>query len=168
MQAVRLLSPAPDQESGRKWPDFASDGVTAVCIDRNGLVAEDNAASVRAADADARSLVEDVSLALTVEPARVLIVRPYGDVQIRVNNVGGAGAGAGAGSVAALSMTGWRTAMAVNVGRAFYMSKAFWPDLVMLRHDVLINTASIVGFMCDMNSVAYSSVKAAPVGLAKY
>jgi NAD(P)-dependent dehydrogenase (short-subunit alcohol dehydrogenase family) len=142
---------------------FAAEGASVICIDRSSDAAEEAARSICSTGAVARALVADVSDSSEVTATCNRIVREFSAVDVLVNNAGGGGAG----SVATVSTEDWRKAIDVNLGGAFYLSKALWPVFVGQRRGVILNCGSIMGLMGDMNSVAYCSAKAALVGMTR-
>lgn len=142
---------------------FAAEGAVVVCVDRAKDAAQDTVRSIGAAGGVARPCVADVSRPSEVTAACEWITRECGDVQVLVNNAGGGGAG----SIASVDIEGWRTAIDINLGGTFYMTKALWPGFVRQRRGVIVNNGSIMGLMGDMNSVAYCSAKSALIGLTR-
>ncbi len=142
---------------------FAAEGASVVCLDRVRDAVEEAARSICATGAVAQALVADVSDPAAVAAASARIVRDCGSVDVLVNNAGGGGAG----SIVAVSVDGWREAIDVNLGGAFYLAKALWPVFASQRRGVIVNNGSIMGLMGDMNSIAYCSAKAALVGMTK-
>jgi NAD(P)-dependent dehydrogenase (short-subunit alcohol dehydrogenase family) len=142
---------------------FAAEGAAVICIDRAGDAAEDAARSICSTGAVARALVADVSDPSDVAAAGARILRECSSVDVLVNNAGGGGGG----SIASVSIDGWREAVDLNLGGAFYLSKALWPAFARQRRGVIVNNGSIMGLAGDMNSIAYCSAKAALVGMTR-
>lgn len=142
---------------------FAAEGATVICIDREREAAEEVASELHSTGAIVRALVTDVADPADVADAGARIVREFPSVDVLINNAGGGGSG----SIAAVSVADWRKAIDLNLGGAFYLSKALWPAFAGRRRGVILNNASIMGLMGDMNSIAYCSAKAALVGMTR-
>lgn len=142
---------------------FAAEGATVICIDRVRTAAEETVAALHASGAKALALIADVSDPAVVADAGARIVREFAAVDVLVNNAGGGGGG----SIASVSVDDWRKAIELNLGGAFYLSKALWPAFAARHRGVILNNGSIMGLAGDMNSVAYCSAKAALVGMTR-
>src|SRR5690606_30892974 len=54
-----------------------------------------------------------------------------------------------------------------NLNGAFYMSRAFWPDLLKAQGAAILNNSSIMGLAADLESAAYVTAKSALVGFTR-
>lgn len=140
---------------------FAGEGARIVAVARTGaaleetvrVVGEDRAISVQADVTDEASVRQMVQDALD----------HYGRIDILCNN-------AGIGTVHTILETDldeWENVMAVNVRGVFLCTREVLPSMLEQGGGVIINTASIMGFVGKPKRAAYCASKGAVVALTK-
>lgn len=108
-------------------------------------------------DADHRCDIGD-------EQAVAALAAEVGPVDILVNSAGIQGPEA---ALLDTRLADWRRVFGVNVDGTFLLSRAFAPSMVKKGWGRIINIASIAGKEGNANQSAYSSSKAAVIGLTK-
>lgn len=142
---------------------FAAEGARVACLDVSDAMALETVCMIEARGGAALSVEADVSNVEAVEKARSTIIRAFGGVHVLINN---AGIGV-SGEAVTTAISLWRRGIDVNLGGAFLMSKAFWPDLVAADGAAIVNNSSIMALGGDRGSVTYCAAKAALIGLTK-
>jgi 2-dehydro-3-deoxy-L-rhamnonate dehydrogenase (NAD+) len=61
----------------------------------------------------------------------------------------------------------WRQVMAVNVNGPFYVNRAIVPHMIAKKYGRIVNIASVAGKEGNPNASAYSTSKAAVIGMTK-
>lgn len=137
---------------------FAREGATVVLLD-----VDERGAEVAQSLANARFFACDVSDSAAVEATFAQIAQLIGPVQVLVNNAGIQLYG----TVTATSESDWDRVMGVNLKSAYLCAKFAIPMMLKREGGVVINVASVQGFQCQPNVAAYSTSKAALLGLTR-
>ena len=142
---------------------FAAEGasVTLADIDRSG--GEDAVRELIAAGGQGIFIEADVSLPEDARKIADQTVTAFGGIDILHNCAGITGFG----RVTDLSLADWERVQATNVTSIFLCSKFAVPEMVKRGGGVIVNTSSTQGFGGRPNSVAYSTSKAAILGLTR-
>jgi 3-oxoacyl-[acyl-carrier protein] reductase len=112
-----------------------------------------------AAELGAEAIRADVA-----DPAQVrALFRRTGGVDLLVNNAGIVAAGL----LQDISDETWRRLVGVNLDGMFYCCKAAIPHMVSQKSGVIVNISSVCGVYGSSAESAYSTTKAAVIGLSK-
>src|SRR2546421_11184370 len=143
---------------------FARAGANVACIDLDGSAAE--ATSREAAESGRRaiSITCDVGNEDDVKAAASKVLEAFQTVHVLVNGAAGHDPN---GSVLDLSLSDWNRVMAVNVGGAFLMSRAFLPAMIAAGGGSIIHIASQLGSVAASSRAVYCTSKGALIQLAK-
>ncbi|OBJ61224.1 SDR family oxidoreductase [Mycobacterium sp. 1423905.2] len=135
-----------------------------VIVDRDLAAANDTAAAVRAAGAQAAVYQVDVTDETAMKNLAAAVRHDHGVVDILVNNAGIAMAG----RFLETSLEHWDTIMAVNVRGVITGTKAFAEQMVERGEGgSIINISSAAAYVPSKSMVAYSTTKAAVLGLSE-
>ncbi len=140
---------------------LARDGHAVVIADINQSAAQATAAEI---GAGAMALAVDVSDPASVRAMAAAVLERYGRIDVLVNNAGITGPAA---AVADYPIDAWRRVMSINLDGVFYCSQAVLPAMLAQGAGRIVNIASISGKEGNANMPAYSSSKAAVIGLTK-
>jgi len=112
----------------------------------------------------ALSIVGDVADSADVEASVVRVEQELGPIDILVCAAGIPGA-----SLPTVDVTDeeWKRTMAVNADGVFYCNRAVLPGMIARGYGRIVNIASIAGKEGNPTASAYSSSKAAVIGLTK-
>ena len=144
---------------------FAAEGARVACVDRKGDGAWDVAAEIGTA---ARAYACDISQSGEVNDTAAGILTDLGPPDI-LANVAGIGDTAGLGGIETLDDERWNLVLAVNLGGAFYWSRALLPGMAARGRGAVINVSSLAGRSKSANGgVAYSASKAGLLGLTRH
>ena len=135
--------------------------VALVSRDRDSLVSL--AADTRATGGEAEAFPADVTNEEQVTRAAQAIIARFGEVNILINN---AGINVRK-SIDDLTLEDWRRVMDTNVTSAFLMCRALVPHMRGRGYGRILNMTSIMSHVSIPNRVAYSSSKAALLGMTK-
>ena len=124
----------------------------------------DQLETAKASLAGAATVVVDVSDAEAVVAAHKRSEAEGGPVSICVNSAGIAGPNA---SLDAYDLGWWRKVIDVNVNGTFYVNRAVVPSMKARNYGRIVNIASVAGKEGNPNASAYSTSKAAVIGLTK-
>lgn len=105
----------------------------------------------------------DVSDAIAVRKMAEQVVAELGTVSVVVNNAGIAQQKL----FTDLTDEEWHRMMAVHVDGAFYVTRAFLPDMIRQHQGVIVNVSSMWGQTGGSCEVHYSTAKAALIGFTK-
>ncbi|UGS37291.1 SDR family NAD(P)-dependent oxidoreductase [Capillimicrobium parvum] len=141
---------------------LAADGMRVVVWDLDGDGAEQAAAELRSAGADAQAFALDVTDEAAVTAAAQAVRGELGRIDALVNN---AGIYPHVPFVD-LTLEDWRRIMRVNTESAFLCSKAVFPAMRDQRYGRIVNFASAV-FLNGVGGPAYVASKAAAIGLTR-
>jgi NAD(P)-dependent dehydrogenase (short-subunit alcohol dehydrogenase family) len=143
---------------------FAEAGAQVACIDVDAKAAEATAAEITKADACAISIACDVGIEDDVKAAAAEVLAAFPAVHVLVNGAAGYDPN---GTVLELSLADWNRVMAVNVGGAFLMSRAFLPAMIAAGGGSIIHIASQMGSVAAPRRAVYCTSKGALIQLAK-
>lgn len=143
---------------------LAAEGAAVFLLDVDADGVEQQARKLAGSGVDARAVVADVTSAEQVAAAVRTVVDTHGRIDILVNNAGITGP---AKPLVDYSETEWSAVMNVDVTSAFLMCRAVLPHMLEHRAGKVVNIASISGKEGNPNMVAYSTAKAAVIGLTK-
>jgi NAD(P)-dependent dehydrogenase (short-subunit alcohol dehydrogenase family) len=150
---------------GREFSqELAREGVKVVAADINLPGAEETVSMVSDLGGESVAVEADVSVWPSVQAMVQSAVDRFGTVDILVNNAGLVGETV---KTAEVSEESWDRIMAVDMKGVFLCSKAAIP--IMLGHGggVIINIASVSGFLASATGVEYTAAKHGVVGLTK-
>jgi NAD(P)-dependent dehydrogenase (short-subunit alcohol dehydrogenase family) len=124
----------------------------------------DQLETAKASLAGAGSVVVDVSDADAVVAAHKRSEADGGPVSICVNSAGIAGPNA---PLDAYDLGWWKKVIDINVNGTFYVNRAVVPSMKARNYGRIVNIASVAGKEGNPNASAYSTSKAAVIGLTK-
>jgi NAD(P)-dependent dehydrogenase (short-subunit alcohol dehydrogenase family) len=142
---------------------FAEHGAQLVLVDRDceGLAAEH--ARLTAAGAAARAVCGDIAEAETITRAVAQAIEAFGKIDIVFNNAGIMPTG----ELSSFEDAAWDAVMAVNVKAMYLMCKAVIPHMLQRGTGSIINTSSVMATLTEPGYEAYTTSKAAVIGLTK-
>ena len=112
----------------------------------------------------AHSVVVDQSDEAAVASATDATVREFGAIDILIVSAGITGPNV---PLAEYPTDDWRQVMAVNVNGPFYVNRAIVPHMMARNYGRIVNIASVAGKEGNPNASAYSTSKAAVIGMTK-
>ncbi len=122
-------------------------------------------AGLKAAGASlAHHVVADQSDETAVARATDATVREFGAIDILIVSAGITGPNV---PLAEYPTEDWRQVMAVNVNGPFYVNRAIVPHMMARNYGRIVNIASVAGKEGNPNASAYSTSKAAVIGMTK-
>ena len=144
---------------------FAEEGAALVLIDRDcvALEAVCSAISKTSSAARAQAVCGDVALASDIARVVETAVREFGRIDVAFNNAGIMPHG----EFLDFDETSWDNVMAVNVKGMMLMCKAVIPHMLRQGGGSIINTASVMATLTEPGYEAYTTSKAAVIGLSK-
>jgi NAD(P)-dependent dehydrogenase (short-subunit alcohol dehydrogenase family) len=142
---------------------FAEHGALLVLVDRDGLGLEAVRDQLAAAGAQIAALQGDVSQASTIDGVLALALERFGRIDVVFNNAGIMPIG----DLASFAETTWDQVMDVNVKSMYLMCKAVVPHMLANGSGSIINTSSVMATLTEPGYEAYTSSKAAVIGLTK-
>lgn len=147
---------------------LAEEGVHVVGVDRNGDALDELSAKAREWDGDLSGRVEgqvlDIRESDGVAACVDAVVQRHGRVDVLVNNAGTTGP---ARPVWETPIDYWHDMYQVHLHATFYFMRAALPHMIERGYGRVVNIASVAGKEGNPNSSAYSSAKAAVIGLTK-
>ena len=143
---------------------FAEAGAQVACIDLNEKAAEETASLIRDRGRHAIAVSCDVSSEADVTAAATKVLSAFPAIHVLVNGAAGHDPN---GTVLELSLTDWNRVMAVNVGGAFLVSRAFLPAMIAAGGGSVIHVASQMGSVAAPRRAVYCTSKGALIQLAK-
>jgi NAD(P)-dependent dehydrogenase (short-subunit alcohol dehydrogenase family) len=124
-----------------------------------------SAASLKAAEAAlAHSVEVDQSDEKAVDRATETTMLEFGAIDILVVSAGITGPNV---PLAQYPTDAWRHVMAVNLNGPFYVNRAIVPHMMAKNYGRIVNIASVAGKEGNPNASAYSTSKAAVIGMTK-
>ncbi|MBV9581174.1 MAG: SDR family oxidoreductase [Chloroflexi bacterium] len=144
---------------------LAEHGARVVLMDLNAAAAEDAAAQIRHAGADATAIPGDAADEADVARVVRAAVDALGGLSLLINNAGIAGGPRATSDE--LSLERWDEMLRVNFRGYLLMSRAALPWLIEARGAV-VNTASSVALSSAPGSAHYTTAKAAVVSLTRH
>ena len=143
---------------------FAEAGAQVACIDLNEKAAEETAGLIRDRGQHAIAVRCDVGSEDDVTAAATQVLAAFPAIHVLVNGAAGHDPN---GTVLELSLTDWNRVMAVNVGGAFLVSRAFLPAMIAAGGGSIIHVASQMGSVAAPRRAVYCTSKGALIQLAK-
>jgi len=144
--------------------ELAREGVRVVIPDMDLAGAEATAQLVRDAGGEALPLETDVAETASVQRMVAQAVEAFGTVDILVNNAGLVGELL---PVHEVSEQSWDRVMGVDLKGVFLCSKYVIPTMLAAGRGVIINIASVSGFLASRTGVEYTAAKHGVTGLTK-
>jgi NAD(P)-dependent dehydrogenase (short-subunit alcohol dehydrogenase family) len=142
---------------------FAEHGARLALVDRDGPRLEAARVQLVAQSAQVVAFEGDVSQAATIDGVVALALATFGQIDIVFNNAGIMPIG----DLASFAETTWDEVMDVNVKAMYLMCKAVIPHMLARGAGSIINTSSVMATLTEPGYEAYSSSKAAIMGLTK-
>ena len=142
---------------------FAEHGARLVLIDRDGPGLEAVRAQLAAQGAEVVVLQGDVAQPATIDGAVALALAQFGQIDVVFNNAGIMPTG----DLASFDEMTWDEVMDVNVKGIYLMCKAVISHMLARGAGSIINTSSVMATLTEPGYEAYSSSKAAIIGLTK-
>ena len=144
---------------------FAASGARVAVWDINAQAAQQAAQGLAAVPAGAhRGLAVDVADEASVAAGMADTIRQFGRLDILVCSAGITGPNQVTWEYSAQD---WRRVMDVNVNGVFLCNRAAVPEMLKNDYGRIVNIASIAGKDGNPNASAYSTSKAAVIGLTK-
>ena len=122
------------------------------------------AAARKAIGPDTVGTVVDVSDYSSVDAAAIAAQERFGGIDILVCSAGITGPNT---PLADYPVDAWRKVMEVNVNGVFHCNRAVVPHMLTGNYGRIVNIASVAGKEGNPNASAYSTSKAAVIGLTK-
>ena len=142
---------------------FAREGASVALADHRADHAEALAQAIRDQGGQALAVPADVAVEETVRDSIDRAAEHFGGLQIVVNSAGIVRAGL----LHETSAEEWDRLMAVNVGGVFFAVKHAIPHLRRNPRSYVINLGSISSFVGQASTPAYTTSKAAVLGLSR-
>jgi len=143
---------------------FAREGVKVVVSDVARDGGEETVRLIKEQGGEAIFVPCDVSQSAQVEALVKRAVETFGLLDFACNN---AGIGGEAALTADYSVDGWNKVIGVNLSGVFYGMKYQIPEMLKQGGGVIVNMASILGWVGFANSPAYVAAKHGVIGLTK-
>ena len=144
--------------------ELAKEGSRIAVADVNLAGAEETVATITAAGGDAFALEADVSKSASVQQMIAGVLDHYGTIDILVNNAGVVGQLL---PVHEVTEESWDFVMGVDMKGVFLCSKYAIPTMLAKGKGVIINIASVSGFLASATGVEYTAAKHGVTGLTK-
>lgn len=143
---------------------FAREGVKVVVSDVARDGGEETVRLIKEQGGEAIFVPCDVSQSAQVEALVKRAVETYGRLDFACNN---AGIGGEAALTADYSVDGWNKVIAINLSGVFYGMKYQIPEMLKQGGGVIVNMASILGWVGFATAPAYVAAKHGVIGLTK-
>jgi 3-oxoacyl-[acyl-carrier protein] reductase len=144
--------------------ELAKEGSRIAVADVNLAGAQETVATITAAGGDAFALEADVSKSASVQKMIAGVLDHYGTIDILVNNAGVVGQLL---PVHEVTEESWDFVMGVDMKGVFLCSKYVIPTMLAKGKGVIINIASVSGFLASATGVEYTAAKHGVTGLTK-
>lgn len=142
---------------------LAAEGARIALVARDEAKLTETAAAVRAAGGEAATFTADVALEPSVDTLRDAVLARFGHAHILINN-----AGMNLRKpIHEYSLEEWMRVVNTNLTSVFLMCRAFIPQMKTLGWGRIVNMTSIMSHVSLPGRTAYSSTKAALLGLTK-
>jgi NAD(P)-dependent dehydrogenase (short-subunit alcohol dehydrogenase family) len=142
---------------------LAAEGVHVALVARDAEKLEETAEAIRSGGGEAAVFAADITSEEQVAEVERSISARFGKVQILVNN-----AGVNLRKpLVDFTLDEWRGVMDANHTSAFLMCRAFVPHMTGTGYGRIVNLSSIMGHVSLPERAAYSSSKAALLGLTR-
>ncbi len=142
---------------------LAEHGAAVALVGRDAAKLEETADQVRATGAEAEIYQADVASEAPVEDLKSEVLKRFGKVHIVVNNAGMNLRK----QLHEFTLDEWMLIMNTNLTSVFLMCKAFVPQMKTLGYGRILNMTSIMSHISLPGRSAYSSTKAALLGLTR-
>ena len=140
---------------------FAKEGVSVALLSRTKNDLEEVAEQVRAFGVEALVVEADVSSLNSVNKAADKVLKSFGTVDVLVNN-----AGIGKfGNFMDLEPSAWEQVININLMGAYYVTRAFLPQMIERKIGDIINVSSTAGLNGNAMTSAYSASKFGLIGM---
>ena len=143
---------------------LAADGAAVAVVDVDAAGAQQAVKTLTGEGADARAVLCDVTDADQIAAAVAQVIDAWGRIDILVNNAGVTGP---AKPLVDYTEDEWSRVINVDVTSTFLTCRAVLPHMIGRGAGRIVNIASIAGKEGNPNMVAYSTAKAAVIGLTK-
>ena len=143
---------------------FAREGVKVVVSDVARDGGEETVRLIKEQGGEAIFIPCDVSQSAQVEALVKRAVETFGRLDFACNN---AGIGGEAALTADYSVDGWNKVIAINLSGVFYGMKYQIPEMLKQGGGVIVNMASILGWVGFATAPAYVAAKHGVIGLTK-
>jgi NAD(P)-dependent dehydrogenase (short-subunit alcohol dehydrogenase family) len=143
---------------------FAEAGAQVACVDLNEKAAGETAGLIRQRGQHGIAVRCDVGSEEDVTAAATKVLAAFPTIHVLVNGAAGHDPN---GTVLEYSLADWNRVMAVNVGGAFLMSRAFLPAMIAAGGGSIIHIASQMGSVAAPRRAVYCTSKGALIQLAK-
>lgn len=144
--------------------ELAREGSRIAVVDINAEGSSETVASIVAAGGDAFAVHGDVADSASVQKAVAEVLAHFGTIDILVNNAGVVGE---LKPVHEVSEESWDFVMGVDMKGVFLCSKYVIPTMLAKGKGVIINIASVSGFLASATGVEYTAAKHGVTGLTK-
>jgi len=144
--------------------ELAGEGSRIAVMDVNQEGAAETVATIAAGGGDAFAVQGDVADSASVQAAVAAVIEHFGTIDILVNNAGVVGE---LKPVHEVSEESWDFVMGVDMKGVFLCSKYVIPTMLAQGKGVIINIASVSGFLASATGVEYTSAKHGVTGLTK-
>lgn len=142
---------------------LAAEGVHVALVARDGQKLEETATAIRSAGGQAEVFIADITQEDQVASLERAVSARFGKAQILINN-----AGVNLRKpLVDFTLEEWRGVMDANHTSAFLMCRAFIPHMKGTGYGRIINLSSIMAHVSLPERAAYSSSKAALLGLTR-
>lgn len=136
---------------------LADQGASVALCARRAEILEEVAAAVRAKGVEAIAVPCDVTDADSVNAARDVVVRDFGNIDILINNAGGTRFIA---PPLDINASGFRKTLDLNLTGPFLMAQAFGRGMIERGGGVIVNVGSVAGLRPLPGMGPYSMAKA--------
>ncbi|MGY1917031.1 SDR family NAD(P)-dependent oxidoreductase [Blastococcus sp. SYSU DS0973] len=147
---------------------LAEEGARVVCVDRNKDALDGLSKRARDWAGDLAGRIEGEVLDIGEPDAVAACVRSvaerHGRIDVLVNNAGISGP---ARPIWETPVDYWHDMYRVHIHGTFYFMRVVIPHMIEAGYGRIVNIASVAGKEGNPNSAAYSSAKAAAIGLTK-
>ena len=144
--------------------ELAGEGSRIAVMDMNTEGAAETVATIAAAGGDAFAVHGNVSDSASVQAVVAAVLEHFGTIDILVNNAGVVGE---LKPVHEVSEESWDFVMGVDMKGVFLCSKYVIPTMLAKGKGVIINIASVSGFLASATGVEYTAAKHGVTGLTK-
>ena len=144
--------------------ELAGEGSRIAVMDTNLEGAVETVALITKAGGDAFAVQGDVADSASVQAMVATVLKHFGTIDILVNNAGVVGE---LKPVHEVSEESWDFVMGVDMKGVFLCSKYVIPTMLAKGKGVIINIASVSGFLASATGVEYTSAKHGVTGLTK-
>jgi 3-oxoacyl-[acyl-carrier protein] reductase len=144
--------------------ELAGEGSRIAVMDTNLEGAVETVALITKAGGDAFAVQGDVADSASVQAMVATVLNHFGTIDILVNNAGVVGE---LKPVHEVSEESWDFVMGVDMKGVFLCSKYVIPTMLAKGKGVIINIASVSGFLASATGVEYTSAKHGVTGLTK-